>query len=197
MSRTWMPIYWGDYLRDTRNFDTMQHGMYLLLIAHYWQNGGLPEDEKQLATIAGISVYKWRIMSPPIAAKFTPEWKHGRIDKEIAKADKKIMLRQMAGQKGGFRSGVSKAIAKANAKANATANAVANGVAKTKQSRTNHKERDITSLQSQDAARDAAVQQVPSASAEPQQAVRKENGKLPHTLSRQELDEILKSKRTS
>jgi uncharacterized protein YdaU (DUF1376 family) len=157
MSRNWMPIYWGDYLRDTRHFNTEQHGAYLLLIAHYWQNGSLPTDEGQLATIAGLTVARWRKLSPPVAAKFSPDWTHGRIDKEIAKADHKIVLRQIAGQKGGLKSGITKAIARANA----IPNAVANGIAKTKQSRTNHKERDITSSE-QDAAREASVPTTPS-----------------------------------
>jgi hypothetical protein len=54
------------------------------------------------------------------------------------------------------------------------------------------------SSQNQDAARDAAVQQSPSALAEPQQAVRKENGaKPPHQTSRAELDEIHERRKTS
>jgi uncharacterized protein YdaU (DUF1376 family) len=184
MSRNWMPIYWGDYLRDTRHFNTEQHGAYLLLIAHYWQNGSLPTDEGQLAIIAGLTVARWRKLSPPVAAKFSPDWTHGRIDKEIAKADHKIVLRQIAGQKGGLKSGITKAIARANA----IPNAVANGIAKTKQSRTNHKERDITSSE-QDAPREASVPTITVQSADLPQGRRCENGARPvHEATRADIE---------
>jgi uncharacterized protein YdaU (DUF1376 family) len=40
MSRAWMPLYVGDYPRDTRDLDALQHGACLLLIMHYWQHEG-------------------------------------------------------------------------------------------------------------------------------------------------------------
>ncbi len=68
----WMPIYWGDYLADTRDLSTLQHGAYLLLMAHSWcHSGRLPTDERQLATIAGLSVREWRKIRGPIAAKLS------------------------------------------------------------------------------------------------------------------------------
>src|SRR5215470_19233065 len=90
MSRAWMPLYWGDYLRDTRDLSTLQHGAYLLLIAHYWQHGGLPDDPRRLAAIAGVPHATWRRIAPAIAAKFGPGWRHGRIDTEIAKTERAI-----------------------------------------------------------------------------------------------------------
>jgi uncharacterized protein YdaU (DUF1376 family) len=180
MSRTWMPMYWGDYLRQTQHFDITQHGMYLLLIGHYWQTGGLPNDEKQLAAITKLSVARWRTLSPPVLAKFTPDLKHERIEEEIAKAEKKITLRAIAGQKGGLKSGVSKAIAKANA--------IANAVAKTKQPRTNHIREDIISSE-QEAARETLC---PPSTAEPsdqQQGRRWEGAAKPASqATRQEIE---------
>ncbi len=29
----WMPIFWGDYHRDTGHLETVEHGAYMLLIA--------------------------------------------------------------------------------------------------------------------------------------------------------------------
>jgi uncharacterized protein YdaU (DUF1376 family) len=111
MSRAWMPLYWGDYLRDTRDLSTLQHGAYLLLMAHYWQHAGLPNDEKQLAAIVGLSLKAWRTIAPAIAAKFQKDWRHKRIDAEIAKTERAIAQRRQAGAKGGHRTAISRAIA--------------------------------------------------------------------------------------
>src|SRR3974377_1803915 len=104
MSRAWMPLYVGDYLRDTRDLSTLQHGAYLLLIMHYWQHDALPSDDQQLAAIAGVSRSVWRRISAPIRAKFADGWRHRRIDSEIARAERALMQRRRAGHNGGLRS---------------------------------------------------------------------------------------------
>jgi uncharacterized protein YdaU (DUF1376 family) len=160
-----MPMYWGDYLRDTRDLTTTQHGAYLLLIGHYWQHEGLPTDERQLATITGLTLAKWRAIQEPIAAKFQDGWKHGRIDEELEQSERKINQRIIAGRKGGHRSGIARAqqrgreIREAIPKqslALRSSGDEANGEAGSKQSRTNHKEEITTS--EYDAAREGAFQ---------------------------------------
>jgi uncharacterized protein YdaU (DUF1376 family) len=86
MSAQWMPLYVGDYLRDTRRLTTLEHGAYMLLIMEYWTNGGLPDDDRRLARIAGLSADEWSQIRPTIADLFHDGWKHKRIDKELARA---------------------------------------------------------------------------------------------------------------
>ena len=115
MGRAWMPLYVGDYLRDTRDLNTLQHGAYLMLIMHYWQHGALPQDEARLAAIAGLSVAQWRRIRAPVEAKFAAGWRHKRIDAEIAKMDRALAQRRLAGRSGGIRSGIARAVAQGEA----------------------------------------------------------------------------------
>jgi uncharacterized protein YdaU (DUF1376 family) len=86
----WMPIYWGDYLKDTMRLSTVEHGAYLLLIAEYWISGKpLPDDDHQLKSITKFSAYNWKKFRPIIEKYFTVQdglWKHHRIDEELRKA---------------------------------------------------------------------------------------------------------------
>jgi len=172
-SPAWMPMYWGDYLRDTRDLTTLQHGAYLLLIAHYWQHKSLPASEKQLAAIAGLSVHKWRAIQDPIAAKFSDGWTHKRIDHELTESERKINQRVIAGRRGGFKSGTARsikkglriieAVASLPLKREASGNE-ATGEAKTKRSRTNHKgnitSTEYVAAEAKKAATDIAIQRI-------------------------------------
>jgi uncharacterized protein YdaU (DUF1376 family) len=82
----WMPMYWGDYLGDTGHLTTTEHGVYLLLIAHYWMHRGLPTDDRQLRRIAKISSHQWKKIREVIAPYFSADWKHKRIEQELANA---------------------------------------------------------------------------------------------------------------
>lgn len=113
----WMPFYVSDYLSDTGHLSTIQHGAYLLLIFHYWQNDGLPEADDAKARIARVTMSEWKKMRSIIAALFDPEWHHKRIDKELAVARDHISKRTAAGKAGASaRYGNRSATAEANAK---------------------------------------------------------------------------------
>lgn len=86
MSRPWMPLYVADYIADTAHLNAAQSGAYLHLIMHYWQTGGLPVDDCALARVARMSDSEWKRARPVIAAFFSDDWTHGRIDAELAKA---------------------------------------------------------------------------------------------------------------
>lgn len=59
-SMHWMPLFVGDYLADTKLLSTEEHGAYLLLIMHCWEDKSFPNDDKVICRITGLSVYKWR-----------------------------------------------------------------------------------------------------------------------------------------
>lgn len=103
---TWMPMYWGDYAKDTGHLSATQHGAYLMLIKHYWCNGKpLPDDDSQLwriATCDGIA--QWRKIKPVIAALFQVKggiWRHRRVDDELIKAQRFLDRQAENGRKGG------------------------------------------------------------------------------------------------
>ena len=107
---TWMPMYWGDYARDTGHLSNAQHGSYLLLIKHYWCAGGpLPDDDNQLWRIACCSgKSQWTRLRPTLKKFFVVAdgfWRHKRIDQELSEARQRTETRRKAGKKGAAISG--------------------------------------------------------------------------------------------
>jgi uncharacterized protein YdaU (DUF1376 family) len=116
----WMPLYVADFVVDTLHLSAEETGCYLLLIVHYWQHGGLPDDDEKLARIcrqanAQANVAGWLSIRSTLAALFSPGWRHKRIDAELAKARDIIKKRRNAGKIGGKASSSKR-------QANATAN---------------------------------------------------------------------------
>lgn len=101
MARPWMPLYVADYLADTGHLSAAEHGAYLLLIMHYWSNGGLPNDDKKLARIARMSDKEWRSARDTVADFFGEGWRHERIESELSAANASYERRALAGRKGG------------------------------------------------------------------------------------------------
>ena len=83
-----MKMYWGDYLGDTYHLRAIEHGGYLLMIAHYWRVGSLPSDPAKLAQIARMTKKEWASHGETIL-EFFKDGKHKRIDAEREKANEK------------------------------------------------------------------------------------------------------------
>lgn len=96
-----MPLYVGDYLGDTGHLSTSQHGAYLLLMMHYWRQGGLPDDDKQLAAITKLPLRIWIDTRETIQSFFYDGWQHKRIEGELYKMETATGKRAAAGSKGG------------------------------------------------------------------------------------------------
>jgi uncharacterized protein YdaU (DUF1376 family) len=97
----WMPFYIADYYRDTMHLSTVQHGAYCLLLLNYWvRQAALPDDNDYLANVTRLSLEQWLGHRPSLCLFFSVgngRWVHGRVEKEILKAQKN---RQISSEKG-------------------------------------------------------------------------------------------------
>ena len=105
MSLPFLPLYVGDYLKDTRHLTAEHHGAYLLLLMDIWNRGGaIPDEPRSMARIAGVSAKRWPAVWAVIGGFFDcADGKvcHGRITSELQKADQISQKRKTAGSKGG------------------------------------------------------------------------------------------------
>ncbi len=105
---TWMPMYWGDYARDTGHLNAAGHGAYLMLIKHYWCSGGpLRDDDDELWRVACCDSKKdWQKLKPKIVRLFMKDgelFRHKRVDQELARALDLTNSKAEAGRKGAER----------------------------------------------------------------------------------------------
>lgn len=91
-----MPWYIGDYLRDTGNLSTEQHGAYLLLIAHCWQHGALPPTAEERANIARMTLARWKSTCAPVNRFFKDDGTHQRVTKERQRAEENVAKKSFA-----------------------------------------------------------------------------------------------------
>jgi uncharacterized protein YdaU (DUF1376 family) len=98
MKLHWMPLNVAEYRADTAHLDALEHGIYMLLIMHYWQTGGLPENDEKLRKISCCTRAEFRRVKETISAFFLPGWKHKRIEQELEKARKISGKRSVAAE---------------------------------------------------------------------------------------------------
>lgn len=88
------PIFGDAYLADTQHLTLEEHGAYfkLLLIAWRSPHCALPDDDRRIATMLGITPKKWAALRPSVMAFWT-RTEHGyeqkRLSKERAWVDEK------------------------------------------------------------------------------------------------------------
>lgn len=101
----WIPLHIDDFMSRTEHLSTQERGAYLLLLFYYWRNQEpLPDSDKQLARIAGLTPDEWDESSPLIRPFFNvigDKLHNKRIDTEISKAVGISEKRQAAGKRGG------------------------------------------------------------------------------------------------
>jgi len=92
MSFQFMPIYTGDYHRDTRHLTTEEHGAYFLLLIHCWdQKGPVPLDERRQCGIvnarSGGEIESLRRVLNEFFVQMADGWYNKRMMEEVAKAE--------------------------------------------------------------------------------------------------------------
>lgn len=92
---TWMPWHIAEYLADTMHLSTLEHGAYLLLLAHGWRNDGMIADsDRNLAGVTRLPLDQWKAIRPTIERFFVTVnhpvyglcWNQKRQVEEIKKA---------------------------------------------------------------------------------------------------------------
>lgn len=108
---SFMPVYIGDYLGDTSDLTTLEHGAYLLLLFHYWKKAqALPSDDVRLAQIARLRPDEWDTIKVTVRAFFTETvtvtagvtvtvLTHSRVEKELERAERKYLSRKAASER--------------------------------------------------------------------------------------------------
>lgn len=54
----WFPLYWQRFTIGTLDFNTEEVGAYIRLLIYAWDKGFVPENDKELKRISGVSVKK-------------------------------------------------------------------------------------------------------------------------------------------
>jgi uncharacterized protein YdaU (DUF1376 family) len=100
-----MPMFWDAYIGDTTHLTIEEHGAYLLLLGAMWRrNGWVPDDDRDIARILGITAAKWRKIKHRIGPFLT--FRNGQISqKNLLKiwknTQEKIEKNRKNGAKGG------------------------------------------------------------------------------------------------
>lgn len=81
-----LPIFGDAYLADTQHLTLEEHGAYfkLLLIAWRSPHCALPDDDKRIATMLGVTAKKWAALRPTVMAFWT-RTEHGFEQKRLSK----------------------------------------------------------------------------------------------------------------
>ena len=103
----WHPFYPERYIADTLSFSAAECGAYSLLMSVYWREGGLPADEDDIRRITRLSPKEWRGSRKTIASRFTPDWRHERLDAEREKSEAAHARMSEGGRRGGQARGAS------------------------------------------------------------------------------------------
>lgn len=103
----YFPFYAADFEIDTRAYTVEAVGAYIRLLIHQWINGSVPQDELQLARIAGCTpdefvglwdeFLRWKFR--PEEDDFSKYYINPRLEHERQKTNKVVEQKRKAGKK--------------------------------------------------------------------------------------------------
>ena len=105
MSFAFLPLFTGDYLRDTRHLTPQRHGVYLLALMYCWDSKApMPLDEQECAGICNCrsadEVDALRYVLSKYFIRMDDGWYNKRIQKEIERGQNISAARSAAGRRG-------------------------------------------------------------------------------------------------
>ncbi len=105
MSFAYLPLYTGDYIRDTQHLSCSEHGIYLKMLIHCWdQKGPVPLDERRLMGIVNArstdEIEAMRRVLLEYFVRMEDGWYNHRMQKEIERCENISSVRSDAGKRG-------------------------------------------------------------------------------------------------
>lgn len=105
MSFAYLPLFTGDYLRDTRHLTPLKHGVFLLALMHCWDSKGpMPLDEQECAGICNCRSADEVEAMRYILGRFFVRMEDGhynqRMQREVERSEQISGARSEAGRKG-------------------------------------------------------------------------------------------------
>ena len=105
--QAWVPFYCADYVADTGHLSLTEHGVYLILMCHYYNTGKpLPASLATLHRICRANTdYEQEAVVVVLTAYFQRDgdtYRHRRIDRELEKTKQLSEIRRENGKRGGL-----------------------------------------------------------------------------------------------
>lgn len=109
MSFAYMPLYTGDYLRDTRHLSPLRHGVYLLALMHCWDSKGpMPLDEQECAGICNCRSSDEIEALRYVMIRYFVRMDDGHYNKRMADEVVKADLWSQKSREGGLKSAIAR-----------------------------------------------------------------------------------------
>lgn len=93
---SWMPLYVGDHVAETRALSLQARGALIDLLMMSWTIGPLPDDPERLAAMIGATTREWKEIWPAISRWFTSTdtgLVHLRLEERRKEAEKAYTAR--------------------------------------------------------------------------------------------------------